>query len=801
MKSKILIIIALLFACSNVAYLIIKEFFMDSFGNGNISQLELLHQSLDAGYLNLHYDNILLIVNTTIIIALIFIYYKHTKKEASDQHESDVYSPVDNIPTDSFQINAQMLINHFPDFLCIKDSEGRWLGASDTYLKIFNLQDIDYIGKTDAELFHYSNSNADILKVSFIQDKSAWHLREPVKETRVVVIGRQKRTLEITRIPIFDNRERELKLIVTGYFINLNDKKKTQLELLPKVIESGHLNFLFLDKDFHITEVSNACSLLTEYPSNELTGKPLSFIVKGKLTHLQTDFFTSIPKRLWSGELSCQPKKGRDFPVKLEVSAIVKDDNSVVYFASLLDITQQKHAERRIIKLSYYDELTGLINRSMFYDRLRKFITTAKEGSIHCTVFVIDLDRFKIINESLGHDAGNELLKIVAGRIMELLGSNDIAARLSGDEFGILMLSDKTYEETVYAATIVAGKISQRLAEVMVVRDHEAFIGSSIGIAIYPEDCHSTEISLKAEVLLKYADIARNNAKNQGKNNYQFYNQSHGNRSQDKLMMELKLRKAIAKNELQLYYQPQYEAHSKTLCGAEVLIRWLHNNEKMIPPDQFITLAEDTGLIIEIGYWILRTACHQLKEWLDAGYPLPQISVNVSAQQFNDSNFLTLVKKALDESGLDAEHLELELTESMLIGDARFIDLQLKQVKKMGIKLALDDFGTGYSSLSYLKNFPIDVLKMDQSFVKGMTIDSKNARIARAIIEIGHSLEQKVIAEGVESKEQFDFLRKYRCDIIQGYFFSKPLPCDEMTEFLKNDFDKFWVPVKRNPFE
>jgi|GEM_PF-733880 len=801
MKSKILIAIAVLFACCNVAYLIIKEFFMGNFGNGNTSQLELLYQSLDAGYLNLHYDNILLIANTVLIIALIFIYYKHTKKDPSDYHESDIYFPIDNISADSFQINAQMLINHFPDFLCIKDSDGRWLGASDTYLKIFNLQDIDYIGKTDAELFHYSNSNADILKVSFIQDKSAWHLREPVKETRIVIIGRQKRTLEITRIPIFDNRERELKLIVTGYFISLNDKKKNQLELLPKVIEFGHLSFLFLDKDFNITEISNACSLLTEYPSNELIGKPLSFIIKGKLTHLQTDFFTSTPRRLWSGELSCQPKKGRDFPVKLEISAIIKDDNSIVYFASLLDITQQKHAERRIIKLSYYDELTGLINRSMFYDRLRKFIATTKENNVHCTVFVIDLDRFKIINESLGHDAGNELLKIVAGRIMELLSSNDIAARLSGDEFGILMLSDKTYEETVYAATIVAGKISQRLSEVMYVRDHEAFIGSSIGIAIFPEDCRSTETTLKAEVLLKYADIARNNAKNQGKNNYQFYNQDHGNRSQDKLLMELKLRKAIAKNELQLYYQPQYEAHSKTLCGAEVLIRWLHNNEKMIPPDQFITLAEDTGLIIEIGYWILHTACHQLKQWLDAGYPLPQISVNVSAQQFNDSNFLTLVQKALDESGLKAEHLELELTESMLIGDARFIDLQLKQVKRMGIKLALDDFGTGYSSLSYLKNFPIDVLKMDQSFVKGMTIDSKNARIARAIIEIGHSLEQKVIAEGVESKEQFDFLRKYRCDIIQGYYFSKPLPCDEMTEFLKNDFDKFWIPVKRNPFE
>jgi diguanylate cyclase (GGDEF)-like protein/PAS domain S-box-containing protein len=777
MKSKILIAIPLLFASTNLAYLAINQFFID-----------------------IHYENILLIINSVFMIILLIIYYKQSKKDPLVLYESDDYSAI-NIPTDSFQINTQILINHFPNFLCIKDKNGRWLGASDIYLKLFNLQDVDYIGKTDAELFHYSNSNVDILKVSFIQDKSAWHIKEPVKETRTVILDRQRKTLEITRIPIFDKYGNELKLIVTGYFVNEDDKKKTQLELLPKVFEICHLSFIFLDKNFHITEVNTAFSLLAGYSTNELIGKPLSFIIKGKLTHLQTDFFTNNPRRLWSGELICLPKSGRDFPVKLEISSITKEDNNIVYFGSLQDITNQKQAEKRIMRLSYYDELTGLINRSMFYDRLRKFIASAKIGNIHGTVFVIDLDRFKIINESLGHDAGNELLKVIAQRLQELIGANDIAARLSGDEFAMLMLSDQTYEQTVYAASIVAGKISQKLSEVISVNNHDAFIGSSIGISIYPEDCRTTEIMLKAEMLLKNADIARNNAKSQGKNGYQFYNKDFSTVSQDKLLMELNLRKAIEKNELKLHYQPQYEANSKKLCGAEVLIRWNRNNEKMVPPDQFITLAEDTGLIIEIGYWILRTACQQLKIWINAGYPLEQVSVNVSAQQFNDTNFINLVKKALNESGLAAKHLELEITESMLIGDARFIDLQLQQLKRMGIKLALDDFGTGYSSLAYLKNFPIDVLKMDQSFVKGMTLDSKNAKIACAIIEIGHSLGQKVIAEGVETKEQFDFLRKHGCDIIQGYYFSKPLPAEEMTNFLKNDFDKFLIPVKKNPFE
>ncbi|CAG1021024.1 partial putative signaling protein, partial [Patescibacteria group bacterium] len=344
-----------------------------------------------------------------------------------------------------------------------------------------------------------------------------------------------------------------------------------------------------------------------------------------------------------------------------------------------------------------------------------------------------------------------------------------------------------------------AGKINQKLSEIVRINRHDAVVGSSIGISIFPEDCRTTETSLKAETLLKNADIARNNAKNKAKNSYQFYNRDFNAISQDKLLMELNLRKAIAKNELKLCYQPQYFANNKKLCGAEVLVRWYQNNTKMIPPDQFITLAEDTGLIIEIGYWILKTACQQLKTWIDAGYPLHQLSVNVSAQQFNDTNFLNLVRKAIIESGLEPENIELEITESMLIGDARFIDLQLNQLKKMGVKLAIDDFGTGYSSLSYLKDFPIDMLKMDKSFVTGMTIDSKNARLASAIIEIGHSLKQLVIAEGVETQEQFDFLRKRGCDVIQGYFFSKPLDAEEMTAFLKNDHNK-WQVEKKNPF-
>ena len=745
-----------------------------------------------------HYENSVLVINIIFILILVIINFKksayqHITKDNNGSNYQQSYM-------DDYNIKSNVLIQHFPDFLCIKDDEGRWLAACDFYLDLFGLKEIQYIGKTDAELFHYAVYNQDLLRVSFIQDKSAWHLRKIVQETKTVLINQQKKILEIIRIPVFNEKQLAQNIILTGCISNTDHRKKRQLELLPKLFETCHLNLMFLDKNFDITDVNAEFCLSTGYTDGELIGKPLSFVIKGKFTHLQASFFNDNPRKLWVGELVCSTKTGRNFPIKLEVISLSKDDDNVIYFASILDITQQKQAEKRIIKLTYYDDLTGLLNRSMFYEKLKKFIISAQAENLHVAVFVIDLDRFKTINDSLGHEAGNEALKVVAQRIQELIGANDIAARLSGDEFAILMFIDQSYEQAVYAASIIAGKINQKLSEIIRINHNDAILGSSIGISIYPEDCRHTETALKAEVLLKNADIAKENAKNKAKNSYQFYNKDHNAVSQDRLLMELNLRKAIGRNELKLYYQPQYLASNKKLCGAEVLIRWYHNNSKMIPPDQFIALAEETGLIVEIGYWILKTACKQLKTWMDSGFALNQVSVNVSAPQFHDTNFLNSIKKAIEESGLEPENLELEITESILIGDARFIDLQLTQLKKMGVKLAIDDFGTGYSSLSYLKDFPIDMLKMDKAFINDLTIDSKNARLATAIIEIGHSLKQSVIAEGVETQEQFDFLRKRGCDIIQGYYFSKPLDTEEMTEFLKEDFSQWEVAVKKNPF-
>jgi len=330
---------------------------------------------------------------------------------------------------------------------------------------------------------------------------------------------------------------------------------------------------------------------------------------------------------------------------------------------------------------------------------------------------------------------------------------------------------------------LIAKKVISEISRVYFFENREIFIGSSIGITIYPEDGDSSEI------LLKNSDLSMYHAKNMGRNNFQFYKKEYSSSIKDRLSLENKLRKAIERDELRLYFQPQYSLKNRKISGAEVLVRWFIDEvrtQKMIPPDYFIPIAEDSGLIISIGEWIMLNACKQIKLWINEGLPISQISVNVSARQFLDSGFMNSISDALKQANLAAEHLELEITESMLIGDTKRIELQLKRLKKMGIKIALDDFGTGYSSLSYLKNFPIDILKIDQSFIRDMINETKDAKIARAIIEMGHSLDQQVVAEGVETEEQLIYLDHHGCDIIQGFYFSKPLPANKMTSLLRS---------------
>ncbi|MGR8934138.1 MAG: EAL domain-containing protein [Gammaproteobacteria bacterium] len=688
------------------------------------------------------------------------------------------------------------LIKYIPYLLCIKDSKGRWLQASLNYLKLFNLSGCNYKGKTDIELGQFPDSNVKALHFDAVQDKKTWENGEILIDSDTVELYTGNTKLEIIRIPVYDTQKRRFRLFIAGTAIQRQIPQQ-DTNIFSAIFNSSHIPFLLLDRNFKIVRVNAAFLRLTDFSDADVLDKSVFFLEansdngeKKAETEISDDndfksilvaFFRHNNTTPWSNDLNCLKKNDDYFSAKIFISPLFDPNNEtevIHYVANIFDITQQKLHEKRIMQIAHYDDLTGLPNRVMFCDRLSEALSAAKRHKTCAVVLFLDLDRFKQVNDSLGHHAGNELLKEAANRLVNQVRKEDIVARLSGDEFAVLLFHEKSHESAIYAATIVAQKIIGELSETFFIQRQEIFIGVSIGIAIYPEDADSVE------TFLKHADIAMYEAKKQGRNNFQFFHKNYISETKNKHQLELGLRTALQKDELCLYYQPQFISHTGKLWGAEVLIRWRQGTSKMIPPGFFIPVAEEAGLIVPIGKWILQTACAQQKQWLEEGYQIQQVSVNISARQFMDSKFIDIVEEALSNADLEAKHLELEITESMLIGDTRKIELQLNRLKKMGIKLALDDFGTGYSSLSYLKNFPIDILKIDQSFIRELTVGSKDSRIACAIIEMGHSLGQKIVAEGVENEMQFDYLKQRGCDIIQGYYFSPPLPLAEMTKLL-----------------
>jgi len=451
-----------------------------------------------------------------------------------------------------------------------------------------------------------------------------------------------------------------------------------------------------------------------------------------------------------------------------------------IYWPLLLQrlrhILANQRAEQQIKHLAYHDTLTGLPNRMLFHDRLQQALSQAvREGHIMGVMF-LDLDRFKIINDTLGHDVGDELLKAVSQRLINCIRQGDTVVRLGGDEFTIILPIIAKAED----AAFVAQKILTTLAEPFLLNHQELHITSSIGISLYPDDGTSTQ------TLIKNADIAMYRAKDLGKNNYQFYTADMNSRAMESITLENALRHALERDELLLHYQPQIDIRSGRIVGVEALVRWQHPEFGLVSPARFIPLAEETNLIIPIGEWVLRTACEQGRRWREQGLPVWRMGVNLSARQFRHKNLLEPIFRIVRETGFDPHHLELEITESLLMQGAGKTIAVLEELDKAGIRLALDDFGTGYSSLSYLKRFPIDTVKIDRSFVRDIHTDPNDAAITSAIIAMAHSLKLSVIAEGVETEEQLAFLRERECDEYQGYLFSKPLAAEEIERLARS---------------
>jgi diguanylate cyclase (GGDEF)-like protein/PAS domain S-box-containing protein len=460
-----------------------------------------------------------------------------------------------------------------------------------------------------------------------------------------------------------------------------------------------------------------------------------------------------------------------------ENARVITDDNGTLqgYEGTVEDITDRKLYQSRMEQQANFDPLTGLANRSLLQDRLRQAILTAASFSTRLAVAFIDLDRFKFINDSLGHHVGDELLKTMAARFHACVHERDTVARLGGDEFVLLLNSPGSADEV----RLLLERMLATVTQPWMSEHGEYQVTCSIGVALYPDD------GVDAQTLLKHADSAMYRAKDSGRNNFQFFTREINALMTERLELEGKLRRALERNQFQLHYQPRVDLATGRILGGEALIRWHIPGEQPILPGRFIALAEETGLITPIGTWVLHTACAQNKAWQDMGLPPIVVSVNVSARQFRANNFVRSVAETLRQTGLDPRYLEIELTESVM-HDAPQLVAMLGELKRIGVQVAIDDFGTGYSSLSSLKRFPVDRLKVDRSFVEHIAIDADDAAIVRTIIALGRNLGLKVVAEGVETAAQLQFLREHACDEVQGYYFSRPIPAQHFESLLRS---------------
>lgn len=469
-------------------------------------------------------------------------------------------------------------------------------------------------------------------------------------------------------------------------------------------------------------------------------------------------------------------KDGTPIWVSLTVAARRDRSGERMYDISIVeDITARKQAEERVQYLATHDPLTGLPNRAMFWQLVALAIDSAKRRDCKVAILYIDLDRFKIINDSLGHEAGDVLLREMAARFRECLRGSDVLARLGGDEFVVLLPEVQGQAQPALVARLL---LSAALRPVQIY-SQECRVTASIGICLHPHE------GQEDQDVMKHADLAMYHAKEQGKNTYQFYSEAAHTRSAGRILIETQLRHALERNEFALHYQAKVQLDTDVITGVEALLRWTNPSLGAIPPVQFIPVAEATGLILPIGRWVLRTACEQNARWLQAGLPPVRMCVNLSMLQLEDKGLINDLRTVLRESGLPPQLLELELTESMIMHNADRAVRVLTEIKALGIRLAIDDFGTGYSSLAQLKRFPVDTLKVDRSFIRDLPLDAGDRAIAEAIIAMGKTLSLTIVAEGVETPEQRAFLREKACDEMQGFYFSTPVPAEQFASLLR----------------
>ncbi len=586
------------------------------------------------------------------------------------------------------------------------------------------------------------------------------------------------RWLQFNTMPLALGEGQRPGVVMTFSDVTERRRAGEQLKLAYEAIKHSGEGILVTSADQTIISVNPAFEIATGYSADEVVGRKPDMIASGR--H-DAAFHAEMQATLnnvghWQGEVWSQRKNGEIFPEWLGVSVVRGSDGSpqnYVYIYS--DMSERLEAQRRIELLAHHDPLTGLPNRLLLRDRVEQAKAQAARMQSRVALMYLDLDRFKTINDSLGHPAGDALLKEVVERLKSCVRESDTISRQGGDEF-IVLLNDVREHEAV---TRVADKIHQRMAEPLVIGNHLLNTSFSIGVALYPDDGDDFD------TLLQKSDTAMYHAKEAGRNGHRFFTESMNRQVVEHLTLETQLRRAIENREFVLHYQPQLDLHDGSIVGVEALIRWNHPENGLIEPGKFIPVAEVSGLIVAIGAWVLNEACRQARAWQDAGLPPFVMAVNLSAVQFRRLDLVTNVINALVLSDLDSQWLELELTESILIQDAESTLDSVRRLKALGVKLSVDDFGTGYSSLAYLKRFAVDKLKIDKSFIRELVVDPDDAAIVRAIIQMARSLKLKTIAEGVESEELANLLRVFHCDEVQGYWFARPMVADDLEAFVR----------------
>jgi diguanylate cyclase (GGDEF)-like protein/PAS domain S-box-containing protein len=551
------------------------------------------------------------------------------------------------------------------------------------------------------------------------------------------------------------------------------DQDMQHLRLAAAVFDSTLEGVLVTDAGGVIVHVNRAFMEITGYQQDEVLGMRPSKFKSGRHG---PDFYERMYKNIlsagqWSGEIWNRRKNGEIYPQWQSIRCIKDDKGAITHFVAVFsDISSVKRSERELAHLAHHDALTGLPNRLLFTDRAEQAQTHARRNKQTLALLLIDLDHFKHINDSMGHNVGDEVLKAISQRLTGLLEKGVTVARLGGDEFAVLV---ENPQQAIQAAELAQG-VLDGVREPLVLDGQSLFLTASIGISLFPND------ALSAEQLLRNADAALFQAKNQGRESYALYTTELTSHAQRRVELTAELRRAIAQDELRVFYQPIHNLRTRRIEGVEALVRWQHPQRGLISPGEFIPIAEQSGLIADIDNWVLSQACGHMRRWLKEGVPLSFVAVNVSSRLFSRGDLVRRVAQVLAETGLAPEYLELEVTESAVMDDPEHAIEQMHRLRELGLKLSIDDFGTGYSSLLRLKRMPVQKLKIDQGFVAGLPDDEDDIAIVRAIIALAQAMGMRVLAEGIEQADQAKFLLHNECELGQGYWFARPMPAEQI---------------------